>query len=45
MLFNLIDSETEIIVYDYQLQKKRKLNLEEYVQGVVAAEMPASFPI
>lgn len=45
MLINVIESESEIIVYDYKLQQEKKLNLEEYIKGVVAAEMPASFPL
>lgn len=45
LLINLIETETEITVYDYKLQEERELNLERYLRGVVAAEMPASFPL
>ena len=45
ILINVIESEPQITVYDYKLQQKRELHLEDYVRGVVAAEMPASFSL
>ncbi|MFO7819855.1 MAG: stage II sporulation protein D [Halanaerobacter sp.] len=45
ILINLIETETEITVYDYKLQEEKKLDLEDYLKGVVAAEMPVSFPL
>ncbi|MBM7557004.1 stage II sporulation protein D [Halanaerobacter jeridensis] len=45
LLINLIESKPQITVYDYKLQQEKTLPLEEYVKGVVAAEMPASFPL
>lgn len=39
------DSKTEINLYLTKEDKTIKMNLEEYVMGVVSAEMPASFDI
>ena len=40
-----LSSEPKIVVYNYKLQQEKELNLEEYVTGVIAAEMPVSFPL
>ncbi|MFZ5943911.1 MAG: stage II sporulation protein D [Bacillota bacterium] len=37
------DMERPINVYNYQTQKLMQLDFEDYIAGVVAAEMPASF--
>ncbi|MGM0501256.1 MAG: stage II sporulation protein D, partial [Bacillota bacterium] len=44
IFINLISSDPNISVYDYKLKQQRELDLEEYLIGVVAAEMPVSFP-
>jgi stage II sporulation protein D len=36
---------TEVVVYLHETSSLHRMNLEEYVRGVVAAEMPASFNI
>ena len=36
---------TTVKMYNHQSQKIESLPLEEYIVGVVAAEMPASFPV
>ena len=41
----VIPSEMKISVYDTNTKKTTVMNLEEYIKGVVAAEMPADFDI
>lgn len=41
----MIPSELKISVYDAITKKSAVMNLEEYIKGVVAAEMPADFDI
>lgn len=45
ILLNLNDAATEIIIYNYQSKEEMNLSLDNYLRGVVAAEMPASFPL
>ncbi|MGM0369256.1 MAG: stage II sporulation protein D [Bacillota bacterium] len=45
MIINLVVSEPQITVYNYQLEDNIELELDEYLIGVVAAEMPVSFPL
>ncbi len=40
-----IENEPSILIYDHINKKKMEIPLEQYVVGVVAAEMPASFHI
>ncbi|WP_018248189.1 stage II sporulation protein D [Orenia marismortui] len=42
-MFNFIDYK--ISIYNHQNKKTMQLDLEEYIKGVVAAEMPANFEI
>lgn len=41
----LKSSELKISVYDANLNRSTVMNLEDYIKGVVAAEMPADFDI
>jgi stage II sporulation protein D len=43
--FRLIRSETKIKVYLHEQKKVAEMMMEEYLKGVVAAEMPAEFDI
>ncbi|EOD00719.1 stage II sporulation protein D [Caldisalinibacter kiritimatiensis] len=40
-----IKKENEISIYNVKTKKVEKMKLEEYIKGVVAAEMPAEFHI
>lgn len=40
---NIIKNEVKISVYNAALDKSEEMDLEEYLKGVVAAEMPADF--
>ena len=44
-LFNLFDDTHLIQIYNVKSDKMMRLELEEYIKGVVAAEMPARFEI
>ena len=39
------EDAVRVVVYDHREQARAAMELEEYLVGVVAAEMPASFPL